>query len=179
MADPLAETTLASETVYEGRIVDVRIDEVQTADGRRFRREVVVHPGAVAAVPLTSDGEVVLVRQWRQPAGKVLLEIPAGKLETGEEPEACVQRELAEETGLVAGRLGKLSALYLAPGYSSELIHIYLATELSPASGEQDADEHVEAQRLPLAEARARCLRGEIEDAKTVAGILAASARRP
>jgi len=178
MTDPLAETTLGSETVYEGRIVDVRIDDVAAPGGRRFRREVVVHPGAVAAVPLTTEGEVVMVRQWRQPAGKVLLEIPAGKLEPGEEPEECLRRELAEEIGLAPGHIEKLFGLYLAPGYSSELIHIYLATELTPAAGEQDADECVEAQRLPLVEAARMCVRGEIEDAKTVAGILAAAARR-
>lgn len=172
--DPLAEITLSSRVGFEGRLVRVRVDEVLTANGRESVREVIVHPGAVAIVPLHSDGTVSLVRQWRQAAGRVLLEIPAGTLEPGEDPLACAHRELGEEVGLRAGRMERLFASYLAPGYSSELMHTYVAADLEPMVAQPDADEVLEPVRIPLTEAAAMVLAGELTDAKTVCGLLLA-----
>ena len=175
--DALREETLSTTRHFAGRLVNVRVDRVRLPDGREATREIVEHGAAVAAVPLRDDGQVVMVRQWRQPAQRVLLEIPAGCVEPGETPEACVNRELAEEIGCTAGRLERLFSLYLAPGYSEEVIHLYLARDLKPASAAADEDEQLEVVSLPLAEAVRRCLAGELEDAKTVAGLLAVAAR--
>lgn len=172
----LQETTIASETVFAGRLVRLRVDRVALPGGGAATREIVEHPGAVAAVALDGD-DVLLVRQWRHPAGEVLLEIPAGTLEPGEAPEETIRRELAEEIGRRAGRIEHLIDFYVAPGYSSELIRLYLAAELAPASGDADADENIEVVRLPLAEALALCRAGTLRDGKTVAALLLAIAR--
>jgi len=174
--DRLREITVASRTAFEGRLVTLRVDEVELPDGRRSTREIVVHRGAVGAVALDGD-DVLLVRQWRHAVGRALLEIPAGTLEEGEAPEETLRRELAEEIGYRPGRLEHLVDLYVAPGYSGEVIGLYLATELEPAGGEQDADENVEVVRLPLREAVARCRAGELPDGKTTAALLLAAAR--
>jgi len=172
----LREVTLSSETVFSGRVVRLRVDTVRLPSGRTSTREVVVHPGAVAIVPLTDDARVVLVRQYRQAAGQVLLEIPAGTLEDGEAPESCAHRELAEETGLSAGRLVRLADSYLAPGYSSELLHVFLGLDLRPADGSHamDADESIETLTVPVAEAVEWVLEGRVCDAKTICGVLLA-----
>jgi len=172
----LQETTIASRTVFTGRLLRLRVDEVTLPGGGSSTREIVEHPGAVAAVALEGE-DVLLVRQWRHPAGEVLLEIPAGTLEPGEEPEATVRRELVEEIGRRAGRVEHLMDFYVAPGYSSELIRLYLATELEAASGETDTDENIEVVRVPLAEAVARCRAGALRDGKTVTALLLAAAR--
>jgi ADP-ribose pyrophosphatase len=173
-ADSLAEETLDSRWGFEGRLVRVRVDRVLLPTGSQSTREVIVHPGAVAIVPVHADGTVVLVRQWRQAAGKALLEVPAGTLEAGEDPSDCAHRELAEEVCLAAGSMVRLFASYLAPGYSSELLHTFLATDLTPAEGQPDADELIEVVRLPLDRAREMVLAGEVEDAKTICGLLLA-----
>ena len=173
----LAEQMIESEHLYTGRIVNLRRDTVRLANGRQATREVVEHVDAAAAVPLLSDGRVVLVEQWRQAVGQALLEIPAGIVEPGEEPAATMERELMEEIGYRPGRLELLFSVYLAPGYSQELIHIFLAEELQPVHGQPDEDEILRVRTVPLAEAVAACLRGEIADGKTVAGLLAVAAR--
>jgi ADP-ribose pyrophosphatase len=173
----LREETLASERRFEGRLLSVRVDEVALPDGRRARREIVEHAPAIAAVPLMADGRVILVRQWRQPAREVLLEIPAGVMDPGETPEACAARELAEEIGYRPGKLERLFSLLLAPGYSEEIIHIFLAEDLVPAQAQADEDENLQTVTMPLAEAVARCRAGELRDAKTVAGLLAVADR--
>ena len=173
----LREETLASERPFVGRLLTVRVDEVALPDGRRARREIVEHAPAIAAVPLLDDGRVALVRQWRQAVGQALLEIPAGVMNPGETPEECAGRELAEEIGYRPERLELLFSVYLAPGYSEELIHIFLATGLVPAHAEADEDENLQPVLMPLSEAVARCRAGEFRDAKTVAGILAAEGR--
>jgi ADP-ribose pyrophosphatase len=173
----LAETVLSSRMAFEGRLVDLRVDEVRLASGRTSTREVVVHRGAVAVIPMLADGRVVLIRQFRQAAGQVLLEIPAGTLEPGEDPDACALRELAEETGYTAARVERLFASYLAPGYSTELLHVYLARDVRPVgSGEAapEDDEAIEVVRVPLAEAASWVLTGGIRDAKTICGLLLA-----
>ena len=168
----LRETRLKSETVFEGRLLRLQKDEVRLPDGRLSVREVVVHPGAVAIVPLLEDRRVVLVRQFRYAIGKVLMEIPAGTRHPDETPEECAQRELQEETGYTAQHLHHLTDFYVAPGYSTELIHLFLATGLQPAMSEPDEDELVEVVALPLSEAMAAIARGEVQDAKTIIGLL-------
>lgn len=168
----MIERVLNSRKVYDGKLVKVRADEVVLPNGRTTTREVVEHPGAVAILPLLEGGRVVMIRQYRHPAGKVLLEVPAGTLRLGERPEECAGRELVEETGFRAGRLVKMFQCYLAAGYSSELIHVYLATELSKAVGNPDSDEFIQVQILDMAEVLRMIGRGEIEDAKAIAAIL-------
>ncbi|MGC9317220.1 MAG: NUDIX domain-containing protein [Armatimonadota bacterium] len=173
----LMERTLDSERVFSGKVVGLRVDHVKLPGGRRSTREVVEHRGAVAAVPLTAEGEVLMVRQWRHPVGEVLLEIPAGTLEPDERPEETMRRELVEETGHGAGRIEHLADLYTAPGYSAELICIYLATELQAEAGQADPDEQIEVVRVAFDEALRRCRSGELRDSKTVAGLLLAARR--
>ncbi len=168
----LTERTLGSETVFEGRLIKVRKDEVQLRDGRKSTREVVVHPGAVAVLPLTKEMKIVFVRQFRYAIGKALIEIPAGTLQPNETPEECAQRELSEEIGFTAGKLERLISLYLAPGYSTELIHLFVATDLMPSKVERDEDEILEIVEMSFKDAIAAIGRGEIQDAKTVAALL-------
>ncbi len=178
--DPLEETLVASEVIRRGRILEFRVDTVERADGRRVRRDVAGHPGAVAIVALDDAGRVLLVRQWRHPAGRALLEIPAGTLDrdpaTGatEDPDAAARRELEEETGCRAGRWERLADFWTAPGFATERMFLYLATELAPAAGDHgpDEDEALELVRLPWREAVAAAERGAIRDAKTLIGIL-------
>jgi ADP-ribose pyrophosphatase len=169
----LNETVIGSEEIFEGRIVHLRVDRVRLADGREAKREIVGHRGAVCIVPVL-DGRILLVRQFRLAAGGVLLEIPAGTLNAGEAPDACAARELEEETGYRAGTLRPLFAAYLAPGYSTELIHAYLAEDLTPGTTHLDEDEQVELTPVPIAEIERSILAGEIRDAKTIAAILVA-----
>ncbi len=176
--DRLVETTLSSEHLYQGKILNLRRDTVRLANDRQASREVVEHVDSAAAVPLLEDGRVVMVEQWRYPVGRGLLEIPAGILEAGEEPAEAMGRELTEETGYDAGRLELLLSVYLAPGYSQELIHIFLAQDLQPAHAAPDDDEIIRIKRIPFVDAVAACLRGELTDAKTVVGLLAVAARR-
>ncbi|RJQ05473.1 MAG: NUDIX hydrolase [Bacillota bacterium] len=164
--------------MFEGRVVSLRVDEViLTPGGRRARREVVEHPGAVGVVPVTAEGEVVLVRQYRYSVGEPLLEIPAGTIEPGEDPDDTVSRELAEETGYVAGETRRLASLYSSPGFCNEVIHIYLAL-VDPRPAElpaPDADEHLEVVMMPLDDAVALARSGGFKDAKSTVGILLAA----
>ena len=168
----LTEELLDSESVFEGRIIHLRVDTVRTPDGKVTTREVVEHRGAVAIVPLLDEHTVVLIRQFRQSAGRVLIEIPAGMLEPGESPDECARRELIEETGYAAGRMEKLFESYLAPGYSSELLHVYAARDLVPVGNSLDEDEFLEVFTLPLAEAPTAIRNGDVCDAKTLCGLL-------
>lgn len=169
----LSETVIGSEEIYRGRVVKLRVDRVRLADGREAKREIVGHQGAVCIVPVL-DGQILLLQQFRLATGGVLLEVPAGTLEVGEEPAACAARELEEETGYRAATLRPLFSTYLAPGYSSELMHAYLAEGLTPGATHLDADEQVELTPLPIAEIERRILAGEIRDAKTIASVLVA-----
>jgi 8-oxo-dGTP pyrophosphatase MutT (NUDIX family) len=179
--DPLAETLVASEVLHRGRALEFRIDTVERADGRQVRRDVAGHPGAVAVVALDDEGRVLLVRQWRHPAGRALLEIPAGTLDrdpvTGatEDPDVAARRELEEETGCRAGGWELLADFWTAPGFATERMFLYLATGLVPAGEGRlgpDEDEALELVRLPWREAVAAVDRGEIRDAKSLVGLL-------
>lgn len=165
------EQLLGSRRVYEGHVVSLRVDDVELPSGHRQAREIVEHRGAVAVVPLIED-DVLLVRQFRRAAGRALLEIPAGSMEAGEEPEACLQRELAEEIGMRAGQVTYMVSFYPSPGFLTEVVHVYVAHKLSPhrLDGEE---EDLEVVRLPVV--RARALVGqEIVDAKSIIGLLLA-----
>jgi len=168
----LLETVLATRRVYDGKIVNLRVDDVELPNGARSKREIVEHADSVAIVPVLDDGRLVLIRQFRLPAEGVLLEIPAGVVDPGESPAEAAQRELAEEIAYEAGRLEPLLSMYLAPGYCSELIHLFVATELTPAHSAPDADEFIQPTVVTPQEARALIADGAIRDAKTVAGIL-------
>ncbi|CCW35199.1 ADP-ribose pyrophosphatase [Chthonomonas calidirosea] len=171
--EELKEEVIASEEIFRGRILHLRVDKVRLADGTVSHREIVEHRGAVCIVPV-KDGHVLLVRQFRLPAGKVLLEAPAGTLESGEPIEEAAARELEEETGYRAGNLLFLGAFYVAPGYSSEKIHAFLATELAVGEAHADHDERLQLVLVPIEDLHQRILRGEIEDAKTIASFFMA-----
>lgn len=171
----MRETIINSQRLYDGRIVVLDLLDVRLPNGEQSRREVVRHPGAVAVVPLDADGSVILVRQYRIAADRVMLEIPAGTLDPGEPAATCAERELQEEAGLRPGRLDSLGGIFAAPGYTTEYIHLFLATELSASSLEMDDDEFIEVVRLPFDEALRMVDDGEIDDSKTVAGLLRAA----
>jgi ADP-ribose pyrophosphatase len=168
----LREQTIKSESIYRGRVVSLRVDTVQMPDGRTAQREIVEHRGAVAIVPLLDRENVLLIRQYRQAVGEVLLEIPAGTLETGEAPDVCAVRELEEETGYRAERVERLFSQYLAPGYSQEVLHVYLAENLSESAQNTDEDENIEVVVTPIADLTQMIFDGQIKDAKTIAGLL-------
>ncbi len=170
----LIEQTTESKSLYQGRVVSLRLDKVRLPDGREGVREVVEHHGAVAIVPIDDDGQVLLVRQFRTPAGRALLEIPAGTLEEGEDPHECAQRELREETGFSADVLEPLISFYTAPGYSTEFIHLYQARGLRAAPRPADDDENIVLERMSLLQAMAMVQAGDICDAKTLVGLLLA-----
>jgi ADP-ribose pyrophosphatase len=169
--DGLAETTVASEVRFSGRILRLRVDRVRLPDGRTAEREVVEHPGAVAVLPVTGEGRAVLVWQYRHSAGEAVLEIPAGKLDPGETPEACARRELAEETGYSAGRLTWLGRMLPSPGFSGEWLSLYLATDLSPGAARPDADEFLTVVEATAAEVDALLAGGGVRDLKTFAAL--------
>lgn len=168
------EEMVSQETVYEGVIVNVRRDKARLMDGRITNREVVEHPGGVAILPLFDDGTVPLVRQFRYPFGAVVEELPAGKLEKGEDHRLAALRELEEEVGARCGKLTYLGCLYASPGFSSEVLHMYLAQELTQGECHPDEDEFLEVERVPFARLAERVMAGEITDAKTVALVLKA-----
>lgn len=167
---------LSSRTVYEGRIFDVTLDRVRLPHGIEADLEVVRHDGSVVLIPITTDGRLLLVRQYRHAAGRVLWELPAGSLEPGEEAEAAAARECQEELGLVAGRLERLHTLYPTPGFCSEFMVFFRATGLrAPGAGDaaahQDEDESIEVGTFGVDEVHAMIARGEIADLKTVAAL--------
>lgn len=167
----LDEKFVKSTFVYDGRLLKVYADTVTLPNGREAGREVVRHPGAVAVVPVLEDGRIVMVRQYRYPVGGTLLEIPAGKLDPGESPDHCVMRELSEETGYIAGRTRKLTAIHTAPGFSDELIHIYLADNLKMTQQHTDEDEFINVEIYTKEELKDMVNSGVITDAKTIVGL--------
>ena len=170
----LAEKMVSSESIYSGRVVKLFVDTVELPNGHISKRELVRHSGAVAIVAVDAEGRLVLVEQFRYATGKVLLEIPAGTLNPNEDPDACAARELQEEIGYKPGTLTKLGAIYLAPGYSTELIHLYLATDLIESRLSLDEDEFIEITRLTYADVLAKIASNAIQDAKTIAAVMLA-----
>lgn len=165
--------------IYQGRIVDLGIEDVTLPNGAQVALEVIRHPGAAAVVAVDETGAVVLIHQYRHAGGGYLWELPAGVLDhAGEAPEVCAARELREETGLVAGALTPLGSILTTPGFTDERIHLYLALHLREESSAREADEDIaDVARVPFTEALGRVRRGEIVDAKTIAGLHLAAAR--
>jgi ADP-ribose pyrophosphatase len=167
---------LSSEPIYQGRIFDVRIDTIREGE-IEYKREIIAHKGSAVIVPVFADNTVALVRQYRHAAGKHLLEIPAGSLETGEDPREGAIRELEEEIGVVAENVEKIAEFYVSPGFLTEKMFVYLATGLTETAQNLEDDEIVEIVRIPLAKALEMAQTGEIEDAKTIVGLTIAEAR--
>ena len=173
-SDSFAEPTIETKRIYEGNIINVRVDTVRMPSGRDATREIVEHSHAVCIVPIDNDGNVVLVRQYRKPAEDALLEVPAGGVEDGEISEEAVLRELQEEIGYTADHLEHLSSFWVAPGWATEYMHAYLATGLRESRLDGDEDENIEVVRLRFDEAVSMLKTGEINDGKTIAALLLA-----
>lgn len=166
--------TVSTETAYKGRVFDIRIDEIREG-GVEYKREIVVHKGSAVVIPVFDDGTVALVRQYRHAAGKHLLEICAGTLNEGEDPESGAIRELEEEIGVTAARVEKLTEFYVSPGFLTEKMFVYLATELTETQQNLEADELLTIERHTFPALLEMIRNGEIEDAKTMVGIMLAA----
>lgn len=165
---------LRSETLMKGRAFAIRRDHLKTPDGRETNFEIIEHGGSVVIIPVDENGNVLLVRQYRHATGGDLLELPAGTLDGDEDPQVCAAREIREETGKGAGKLTRLGDFYLAPGYSTEFMVVYLATELSHNPLDADADEFLSVEAIPIVEAIRMAERGEMPDAKSLAALFMA-----
>ncbi|MBQ3225922.1 MAG: NUDIX hydrolase [Clostridia bacterium] len=170
----MTEKTIDSEELFDGRVIRVRRDTVELPNGSTSTREVVEHPGGVAIVPVDADGNLYMVRQYRYPLKRLCLELPAGKLEYGEDHRECGIRELSEETGMEAGNFEYLGVFCPSPGFCQELIHLYLATDLREGERHPDEDEFLEVERYPLSELVQMIQEGKLQDGKTVIGLLLA-----
>lgn len=170
----LTEKTLEENLIYKGHIITLSCDKIELPNGHESTREVIRHPGGVGVVALTADGEVLLVNQFRYPYKSELLEIPAGKLTPGEEPLVCGKRELREETGASADEYTSLGTLLPSPGYTNEVIHLYLAKDLSYGEMQPDEDEFLDVVRMPLEKAVQKVMSGELADSKSQVALLKA-----
>jgi ADP-ribose pyrophosphatase len=163
---------LEHREIYSGKIVKVHVDTIQQASGRTTIREVILHPGGVTAVPVLDNGRLLLIRQFRYPIGKYILELPAGKLDSGQSPAETVAREIEEETGCRAGSLTHECSFYTTPGISDELIHLFVARHLTPCPQRLEEGEHITVEAYTVEECLQKIVTGEIADAKTILGIL-------
>ena len=167
---------IKSEPVFQGRAFKIRRDSLKTPDGRETKYEIVEHNGSVIIIPIDERGNLLFVRQYRHAAGMDLLELPAGTREGDEPHEACAAREIREETGMAADKLERIGNFYLAPGYSTEFMAVFLATELTHNPLEADADEFLELEKIPINKAIEMAEKGEMPDAKTLAALFLARA---
>lgn len=168
------EKKLSGKSTYHGVVIDVRVDDVELINGRTSRREVVEHCGGVTILPVDTDGCAYMVRQYRYPVGRELLEAPAGKMEPGEKPLACAIRELREETGFTAEKLIDMHPEYPSPGFCEEILYMYLATGLTPGVQQLDADEFLGVEKWPLDKLTDMIMKGEIIDGKTIIAVFKA-----
>lgn len=168
------EKTLSSKTVYNGKIIDVRVDTVSLPNGEIAQRDIVKHPGGVGIVAVTDDDKIIMVKQFRKPIERVIYEIPAGKLDCGEDIEVCGRRELMEETGAAAERFEYLGYIYPSPGFDDEVTHIFLATGLKMGERHLDDDEFLDVEYFTKDKLLNMIMNNEINDAKTVAGFFKA-----
>ncbi|MEC1686344.1 ADP-ribose pyrophosphatase [Bacillus mojavensis] len=169
----LEEKTIAKEQIFSGKVIDLYVEDVELPNGKTSKREIVKHPGAVAVLAVTEEGKIILVKQFRKPLERTIVEIPAGKLEKGEEPEYTALRELEEETGYTAKKLTKMTAFYTSPGFADEIVHVFLAEELAvlEEKRELDEDEFVEVMEVTLEDALKLVESREVYDAKTAYAI--------
>ena len=168
----LKENKISSAIIYQGRLLDVRRDQVRLPNGNTSTREWIKHPGAVCMIPLLTDNKIALIRQYRYPVQKEMIELPAGKLDENEKPEVCAMRELEEEIGYVSQKLTFLTHIHPAIGFADEMMWLYLAENLIKTVSNQDEDEFLEIMPTPLEKALKMVWHGEITDAKTIIGIL-------
>ena len=166
----LVEDTLETEEVFNGRIINLKVKKVRLPNQKVSTKEIVEHQGGVAVIPY-QDGEITLIKQFRKAVEEVLYELPAGLLEKGEETIDCAKRELKEETGYKAESLTKIHEFYTSPGFTNELLHIYLATDLNECEQEMDEDEFIELERMSLKTVKSKLNAGEFKDAKTIIGL--------
>lgn len=166
---------LKSGLKYKGQIINLRLDDVRFPNNKVFLREIIEHKGSVGIIPLCSNGEVILVKQYRHPVGGFLLEIPAGLFNPGESAQECAIRELKEETGAVATKVHKLAEFYTTPGYSNEKLHLFLALVDRETSPQPEEDELLEIEKIDFKEAYDMVVKGEIQDSKTIIGLCLAS----
>jgi len=166
------EVTLSTTPIYDGKIISLQVDEVRLPNGATATREIVKHPGAVAVLAL-HEGKMIVVEQFRKPLEKSQVEIPAGKLDLGEELLAAARRELVEETGYSAGSMRLISSFYTSPGFANEMLHLYVAEQLTPGATNPDEDEFIECWSITLEEAKALIANGRISDAKTITAVYA------
>lgn len=167
------EKTVNSQTIYEGKVITLKVDEVELPNGKTASREIVTHPGAVAVMAITDDNRLVVVRQFRKPLERTIVEIPAGKLEPGEEPVVCAHRELEEETGYTTQTMQHVASCYTSPGFANEIIHLYRTNGLIAGEAKPDEDEFVELMHITIEEAQQLIAAGEICDAKTIMAVYA------
>ena len=168
----LVERTTSTKQIYEGLAVKLKVETVQKSNGHKATREIVEHANCIAAVVLDSQHHVLLVNQYRKAVGKALLEIPAGSIDPGEEPIEAVSRELQEEIGYLPGKIEKLGGFYVAPGYCTEYLHLYVATDLTPSKLQAEDTDGIDVIKVPLAEIPEMIASGDICDAKSIAGLL-------
>ncbi|MDH3975781.1 MAG: NUDIX hydrolase [Deltaproteobacteria bacterium] len=163
--------------LYRGRVIDLNLEKVPLPDGREVDLEIIRHPGGACALPLHDNGDVTLVRQFRHAVGGLVWEVPAGRIDDGEDPQLAAERELKEETGIAAGRLEKLGEFIPTPGFCSEIVHLYLARDLKDCEQALEDDEYLEVVRLPFDEAMKMVESGEITDGKTSVSLFLAAGR--
>ena len=168
---------IKSETLLKGRAFTIRRDWLKTPDGRETKYDIIEHTGSAVIIPLDAEGNLLFVRQYRHAAGMDLLELPAGTLDEGEDPAVCAAREIREETGFAAGQLERIGEFYLAPGYSTEFMVVYFATDLRYDPLQADADEFLSVEKIPVKKALELAERGEMPDAKSLAALLLARSR--
>jgi ADP-ribose pyrophosphatase len=167
------EKTISTKNIFKGKIIKLRVDEVILNNDNKATREIVEHSGAVAIIPIIDKDRMFLVRQFRKPIEKELIELPAGKLEREENPKECALRELEEEIGYRAGKIQKLITIYTSPGFANEIIHIYVASDLKKTRINRDKDEFMDILKVSFEEVKDMINNGKIQDAKTIAGVLA------
>ncbi|MGB9729786.1 MAG: NUDIX hydrolase [Thermoprotei archaeon] len=169
--DVRKEHVVSSRIIYKGKVINLRLDEIISENGFGYIKEIVEHPGAVAILAFLDDNTILMVKQYRRAVDKILLELPAGTLKIGETPEQCAARELEEETGYKARKIEKLGAFYLAPGYSNEILHVFIAKELEKSQQKLEIDEDIRVEKIGIKELLTMINNGEIKDAKTIASI--------
>ena len=175
--DMLFEKTVSKETIYEGKVFEVEIKEIETPEGKTSYREIVKHHGGACILPIDGEGNCYLVKQFRSPFEKIMLEAPAGKIEPGEDPLCCASREITEETGFTAGKIESAGEMVATPGYCSEVIYLYIGTGLEYKGGIPDENEYISTVKMPLKEALEMADSGRIRDSKTMV-LLYKAARR-